>query len=369
MNTNKLNIFIKKASKIHCNKYNYSLVEYVRADKLVKIKCEKHGIFEQSPNSHLSGCGCKQCFNDKRSLNFDDFVKKCLIIHNNKYNYSKSKFKTTKDKIIIICNMHGEFTQRVSSHLSGNGCRKCQLKNASHTKEIFIKKADKIHNYKYNYDNINYKNQSTKIKIKCSIHDFFMQLPSCHLSGRGCPKCKSDKIKNLKRMPLSTFILRANKIHKNKYDYSFVNYLNNFTKININCPKHGIFKQKPIHHLNGSECPLCSHKNISKLECEWLDFLKIPKENRNYVIKIEDKKYIVDGFDNTTNTAYEFYGDFWHGNIKLSKYSPDKINKVTNETFEDLYIKTINREKDLTSAGYKVISIWENDWIKSKKGK
>jgi hypothetical protein len=33
----------------------------------------------------------------------------------------------------------------------------------------------------------------TKIHIKCPKHGIFEQLPSNHLSGSGCPKCKRSK--------------------------------------------------------------------------------------------------------------------------------------------------------------------------------
>ncbi len=47
--------FIKNAKKIHGNKYNYSLVNYVNACLKIRIICSIHGIFEQSPGNHLQG--------------------------------------------------------------------------------------------------------------------------------------------------------------------------------------------------------------------------------------------------------------------------------------------------------------------------
>lgn len=61
------NIFIEKAKNINNNDnaYDYSLVKYDGYDKKVTIKCRKHGIFKQSPHSHLKGAGCPSC---KKSL-------------------------------------------------------------------------------------------------------------------------------------------------------------------------------------------------------------------------------------------------------------------------------------------------------------
>lgn len=55
--------FIKKAKKIHGDKYDYSLVDYKNNKTNIKIICKKCGrIFLQTPNSHLKGYGCKYCF-------------------------------------------------------------------------------------------------------------------------------------------------------------------------------------------------------------------------------------------------------------------------------------------------------------------
>jgi very-short-patch-repair endonuclease len=64
--------------------------------------------------------------------------------------------------------------------------------------------------------------------------------------------------KNLK-INTTTFIEKATSIHNNKYDYSKVNYLNADTKITIVCKEHGEFEQIPDFHLNRKcGCPKCA---------------------------------------------------------------------------------------------------------------
>ena len=53
------------------------------------------------------------------------------------------------------------------------------------------------------------------------------------------------------------FILRAREVHENKYDYSDVIYINEHTPVLITCPNHGIFQQRPNNHLNGHGCSEC----------------------------------------------------------------------------------------------------------------
>jgi hypothetical protein len=57
--------FTLAAKKVHSDKYLYNKTEYIRSNKKVTIICPIHGDFEQTPNAHLSGHGCRQCANLK----------------------------------------------------------------------------------------------------------------------------------------------------------------------------------------------------------------------------------------------------------------------------------------------------------------
>ena len=115
-----------------------------------------------------------------------------------------------------------------------------------------------------------------------------------------------------------------------------------------------------VYNIKKKSCPYCS-KRISKSENQWLDSLNIPKENRQVKQLINNKYYIFDALYN--NTVYEFYGNYWHGNLTI--YNPDQINKSTNTTFKELYDKTIERE-DIIKSVYNFVSIWESDWNQLK---
>jgi len=68
--------------------------------------------------------------------------------------------------------------------------------------------------------------------------------------------------------------------------------------------------------------------------------------------------YRADGYHEESNTVYEYYGDYWHGNPQ--KFHPDDINQSVGKTFGELYKNTIEREEHIRSMGYKVIAKWEN---------
>ena len=109
------------------------------------------------------------------------------------------------------------------------------------TTEQFIKKAKQVHKNTYDYSLVEYVNNSTKVKIICSIHGEFEQTPAGHLSGYKCQKCTTDINSKKQRLTTEEFVEKANKIHNNKYDYSLVEYITNCIKVKIICKEHGIF--------------------------------------------------------------------------------------------------------------------------------
>ena len=109
----------------------------------------------------------------------------------------KQYIKVFQKKITIICNIHGPFQQRADYHLKSKGCPGCNCCK-KHTNKSFIKKAQEIHFYKYDYSLVNYVNNKLKIDIICPIHGTFSQRPCAHINEtrpHGCPKCdKSFKL-------------------------------------------------------------------------------------------------------------------------------------------------------------------------------
>ena len=79
----------------------------------------------------------------------------------------------------------------------------------------------------------------------------------------------------MKKLTTEEFIKRSKEIHKNKYNYNKTIYVDNKTKVEIECPEHGIFSQLPGNHLKGHGCPDCS--NNRKFTTE--DFIKKGIEN------------------------------------------------------------------------------------------
>jgi hypothetical protein len=257
--------FIKRANEVHNFRYDYSKSVYKGCSNKIEIICPVHGSFFQMVKSHLHGRMCFTCGVDKRSKTktgtTEGFIKKAIERHGQVYDYSQVIFKKAIKKIKIICSKHGIFRQTPNRHLQGQGCPKCgaekrRLKSQLSTDE-FIKRSQKIHKNKYNYDKSIYRGWETKINIKCLIHGIFEQRAGDHLMGEGCSKCGRMGNKIFEKIPLDEFISRSNDRHNNKYDYSRAVYKNNRSKVVVSCRLHGDFFVTPDNHLKGSGCTKC----------------------------------------------------------------------------------------------------------------
>lgn len=141
------------------------------------------------------------------------------------------------------------------------------------TKEEFVERSKAIHGDKYDYSMVDYVNNRTKVCIICPKHGEFWQTPSDHLLGKGCKRCSVEK--NHKLMSGEEWIKLAKKHSSEPYDYSRVEYKGNKKKVEIICPKHGLFHIRPNDFLSGHRCPKCGVENrINKVSTKQCEFIK-----------------------------------------------------------------------------------------------
>lgn len=203
----------------------------------------------------------------------EQFVKEASAVHKEKYDYSKTSYKTAVKKVTITCPIHGDFEQRANSHLNGNGCKKCGIekahKSTTMSTETFIERSKKRHGNKYDYSKTAYRSTKEKVTIICPKHEEFDVLPSVHLRGSNCPKCASGNRVHSSTKDNILFTEEANSLHADKYLYKNFVYINNKTKSSITCPEHGDFQQTPNSHLSGQGCPKCATANQGWTYSQW----------------------------------------------------------------------------------------------------
>jgi len=288
----------------HGDKYDYSLVKYVNFNTKVEIICKIHGSFFQRPNSHKNGAGCPKCVGV--GITVEEKIKKLEKIHKEKYDYSyvrKLSNITNQTKIDIICPEHGKFNQRYVIHKNGCGCPKCGG-SIPPTTEEYIKRLPDSFLKKYNYDKVIYESGAKNIIVTCKEHGDFLVTPRNHIKGNGCPKCVGRKLTN------KDIIKEFNNIHKEKYDYSLVEYNRATTKVKIICPKHGIFEQTPSSHKNGSGCPKCKESRGETRIRLFLEYNNIEYKQELFIHSDKNKRTgsKFDFFLPDFNTFIEFDG-------------------------------------------------------------
>jgi len=207
--------FIQRAIALHENKYDYSLINCKTLHDKIKIICPTHGEFEQRADSHLQGSGCKKCMSDRFRKGKEQFIIDAQKIHRNKYDYSIVEYKKANVKVKIICSTHGEFEQTPNDHLSGKGCSKCgKLQVADlqrKTSEKFIEEAVQVHGDKYDYSLVNYINNHTNVTIICPTHGNIEQNPNTHLRGHGCSKCFGNTKGNTNKFIEDSYTIHGDK--------------------------------------------------------------------------------------------------------------------------------------------------------------
>jgi very-short-patch-repair endonuclease len=240
--------FVEKSLKIHGDRYDYSLSKYISQKVKVEIICKEHGIFEQFPGNHLRGYNCAKC--SGKLLTTDDFIKKCKEKYGEKYDYSLVNYIDSHSKVKIICTLHGIFLQNPSNHLNQkNGCPECFSKNKPSNTNNFIYNSKIAHGDRYDYSLVDYEKAKNTVIIVCKSHGQFSQSPTHHLSGQGCPICKSSKGENeIFKILIKKFIKFKHhlKLEKSRLEFDF--YL---PELNIAIEYDGIQHFTPVKHFGG----------------------------------------------------------------------------------------------------------------------
>ncbi len=359
-----------------------------------------------------------------KKLTTEIFIEMARKIHGHKFNYSLVEYKSRNKKILIKCNVClKNFEQTPNNHITNKqGCPWCINKHLN--TESFIKICKEKYGNRFDYTYTKYINSRLPIKIKCNNCSLFIHpTPSEHLHNVSCPHCSNGKLTR------ENFLFRANRKYSNKFDYSFVNFINGQTKVKIKCNKcENILNHTPREHLGRKAgCPTCAYNNRKSTTDKFIEKSNIIHENKfiysktdyikscKYVIitcpnhgdfqqtpnnhlrgigcpkcgcrlskneikfldylNIPDKKenrqcyvnrFYFDGYDEKTKTVYEYLGDYFHGNPEI--YKTDDINKLVKKSFGQLYKETFDRLNNIKSLGYNVKYIWEKDWNEYQSG-
>lgn len=191
-------VFLERAKKVHGNKYDLSKMVYNRRDEKIVVLCPVHGEFSIVPSNFINQAhGCPQCGVEKRvnkrRMTQEQFMQKAYDVHGNRYILDRVCYKSSHEKIEIICKQHGAWESMPYAFLDGHGCPKCAVSKRSNekrlTQEEFILRAKSICGDNYSLHNVKYKSAKEKIEIICRHHGPWMVRPYDFCTGHGCPRC------------------------------------------------------------------------------------------------------------------------------------------------------------------------------------
>jgi hypothetical protein len=271
--------------------YTFDMSEYTNTNCKISSTCDKGHNSLQVVKNLLNGHGCNICSSkissEKQKSNFKDVLNKFKEIHGDRYDYSDFNYSNNRTKSKIICPIHGVFTQSSYVHIKGHGCPSCS-KNKKFTNDDFTSKSKEVHGDKFRYDDVNYKNMHTKVKIECPMHGYFEQIPLHHIKGVGCPKCNQSKGERM----IEIFLKRNNieYISQMKFDGCF--YQNKLPfdfylpKYNICIEFNGIQHYYPIDIFGGEES-----LRLTKIRDD-IKFNFCEKNGIKLIIIKQDKKHI-----------------------------------------------------------------------------
>jgi hypothetical protein len=341
---------------IHGEKYDYSRTRYKNSKSKVELICLRCGISVYVTPN--DHLSKKSGCRCWRSMSLADIQAKCLRNLGSSITCHAVRSGKHMREVDLECALCGRrWWSQISSVNQSKGCLTCNRLKPRSWDEALAKFVA-VHGERYQHDPISYTKWHGKINVKClSCQSNFTIMCVDHAKGQGCVGCH-------KRCKVDTeeFVRRAKQMHGDAYDYSRVNYADMMSKVDIRCVKCGSwFKQLPNNHVNiGNGCPACaSAAVVSKLEAAWLDSLQISVEDRQVTVTIDDASYVVDAL--CGDTVYEFYGSYWHGDPRATRAS--QIIGRRSETASELYAKTLSRQSALERKGYMVKYVWEWDHL------
>ena len=225
--------FINELRAKYGDLWGYGKAVYVNAKTPVIITCKEHGDFESTPDNLLlnrpKSAPCGKCATriagEKKKMTVESFIKRARETVCADLDYSKVKFSSPQEKVVICCQIHGEFETRPSVFLyKAKGCPTCSKEHRDNakrlSKNLFQERVLSAHGNKYSFNFEEYKNQHSKLNVLCDKHGPFTIKASNFLSGRGCSICGREAAARKRSLTTTEWIRKAKAVHGDTYDYS-----------------------------------------------------------------------------------------------------------------------------------------------------
>ena len=184
---------IQQIKLVHGEKYSFEKFVYGGTHIKSIVTCTKHGDFTISPSHLKQGKGCKKCSVESKTLTQYEVIEQIKLIHCEKYSFEKFVYIGNKNKSIVTCPVHGDFTISPNHLKRGQGCKKCAVEsrtiNRTLTQYEVIEQIKLIHGEKYSFEKFVYTGSQNKSIVTCPVHGDFITKPNYLKKGHGCSGC------------------------------------------------------------------------------------------------------------------------------------------------------------------------------------
>jgi len=271
--------FVNKSKQKHGDTFKYPIQKIVNAKTHVRLICTAvgHEIW-QTPDSNLSGSGCRKCADLANGLNSrvsENEVNKRLNLlcqdSDNQVVLLPESYEGMNSKAQIVCSEHGIQPARLmTTILSGNPCLECsQTANCrGYSTNQFVRVLENHFNNRYEIKPFTYQGKETLLELVCKSHGVFSLLAGSIYRSPGCRKCAYADSLDLRKRALQNamdttrekrfkeWLQLVKSFHDDRYSYENVIYLTQKTPVEITCSIHGGFWQLPDTHKT-SGCMDC----------------------------------------------------------------------------------------------------------------
>lgn len=330
----------------YISSFGYKLLsdEYENIHKKIKIECDKGHIFEMSFNNFKKGQRCKKC--NKQNKYTYEYIKEIAekngykLLNNKNIDLNMRSFLKLKDSDNKIIEM---MLYSFENKFIKNNNKKKVNKNYNNKKysQEYVEQLIKDRGYQLLNE---YKNNKSKLKIKCKrghIHEIRFD---SFVKGSGCKQCMKENMSNN---------IEDVKIKLSNRGYKLLSkYDRNNKPITLQCDKGHIFSSTyDIIVNNESNCPICNESKGERNIELFLNNYNI-KHIRQY--KFKECKFFrelpFDFYLPEHNICIEFDGIQHFKIIKHFGGIDSFINRKIRDTIKNIYCE--NNEIKLLRISY-----------------
>lgn len=259
---------IKHQKRIHETRphINIELVGCLGTKHKIYYECTKHNYKGWvSLASLLKSKGCPHCskedhfFNseeyqqERRHNDYKAFLEKAYKVHKDKYKYFND-YVDSRTKVKILCIKHNEiFEQLPTAHLQGQNCpicgRESNSENSRASEDEFESKWLAVNvNENLSYIKGTFTKYHAPVEMECKLHGRFTKTANNIANQEdACFTCSRERQRQKHE---DYFIERSKALYPDRFTYEDVVYVDNTTRVILNCVLHGPCSVSPMHHVS-----------------------------------------------------------------------------------------------------------------------